>query len=646
MPLILRRFSLQKQFLHFCIKRCIRDRRKVKFERKNHRYLQGGNHRPYYARMAVPVALRGAIGKRELIATLGPDYRDALKMLPGVVAEMKAQISAARREATGRVIHRLVTRPDPLSTRQMAAAHYASELEADRARRFDPVDDERLWSLQRTAIEAARHDPAEVPPAPLPDTPDYNSLPPGVGDMTQFHPAYRAALAHVASGKADTDEAKAVIGWAIDVFRQRGNTTIQDGTPEWRKLAADLASIQLEIVKRGAERDAGNFADKSDHPLLTVQQPSPADPVNARKIGPDSAKPLSALLDAFINERKASSLNEWEHRVTIRMFEEAHGEDMPAYRVTRQHVHAFKRALAEAPLNYTKRFPSTTLPDAIKRNSARKAPYPTLSAKTVNDKYLSKLHAFFAWCIRNDIIPDNPAASIKVDIVGEEGGRVDFKPNDLVRIFAKDRFATDGKLDEFEWATLISLFSGLRASELAQVQLDSVRNERGILVFAVEEFTKNKGSKRLVPVHSTLTGLGLEKHVTRLRKQGHTHLFPDWYARGMDAKGKADRGDAAATLNHYFPRFIPKAFNRSHLPAVGIDDRRKSWHSFRHTFKTGLARAGVTKSIRDELCGHADYSAGALYIHDTSVEAAREAVERLKFDGLDLSRLSKSVHSQ
>ena len=610
-------------------------------QRKAQRYLYGGIHRGYYARVAVPESLRGAIGKRELIATLGPDYRDAVKMLPGVVAEMKAQISAARRQSTDRVIHRLVTRPDPLTTRQIAAAHYASELATDRAQRFVPVDDAQLWRLQRAAIENARHDPADgLLPAPraLPVSPDYSDLPASQPINTR---PYQETLARVASGKADAEEAKAAIGWAIDGFRERGNTNIQEGSAEWRKLAADLASIQLEAMKRGAERDAGQFSDKTDHPLLTVQEPAPNDPINARKIGPDSAKPLSVLLDAFLRERRVSSVSIYEYRVTLRMFEETHGEDMPAYQVTRQHVHAFKRTLAEAPSSYTKRFPNTILPDAIKRNNARKAPYDRLNGKTINDKYLSKLHAFFAWCVRNDIVPDNPAASIKVDLSGDDGGRVDFKPNDLARIFAKDHFATDRTLGEFEWATLISLFSGMRASELAQVKLDSVRHERGILVFAIEEQTKTKGSKRIVPVHSALTGLDLEKHIARLRKQGRTHLFPEWYARGMAAKAKADRGDAKATLNHYFPRFIPKAFNRTHLAAVGINDRAKSWHSFRHTFKTGLARAGVTKSIRDELCGHADYSAGADYVHDTSVEALRDAIERLQFDGLDLTHLRR-----
>lgn len=81
-------------------------------------------------------------------------------------------------------------------------------------------------------------------------------------------------------------------------------------------------------------------------------------------------------------------------------------------------------------------------------------------------------------------------------------------------------------MEEQQWAELISLFGGTRASETAQLKLDSVRHERGILAIAVEEETKNASSQRLVPVHSTLIRLGLEKYVAALRAAGASHLFP------------------------------------------------------------------------------------------------------------------------
>jgi integrase len=113
------------------------------------------------------------------------------------------------------------------------------------------------------------------------------------------------------------------------------------------------------------------------------------------------------------------------------------------------------------------------------------------------------------------------------------------------------------------------------------------------------------------------------------------NLMVLWYREGMAAKAKAPK--ETATLDHYFPRYLPRRFNITYLAKVGIDDSRKTWHSFRHTFKTGLAMAGLAKDMRDELCGHADNSAGAGYVHEGSVEAMKAAIEKLTFDGFALA---------
>jgi hypothetical protein len=41
--------------------------------------------------------------------------------------------------------------------------------------------------------------------------------------------------------------------------------------------------------------------------------------------------------------------------------------------------------------------------------------------------------------------------------------------------------------------------------------------------------------------------------------------------------------------------------------------------------------------MRDELCEHADNSAGAGYVHEGSVEAMKVTIEKLTFDGFALS---------
>ena len=529
-----------------------------------------------------------------MLEPLGADRTLAKRKLSVTVARMQAVIEQARQQVTRAAKH-AHRQGKPLSVRQMALAHYHDQM------RFDD-------ELRNTTSAYSLGFPDE--------------------DRIQ-------QLQKVETGAATNFEMAAVVGLALNKFQSRRNTSVTPDTSEWREVCRALAAAELEAISREMERDDGNFSGTPTHPFL---QPEPIeqDKSAARLTGPESKKTLAELLPAFLEERGAAPATNYEHSVAIRMFDECAGKSKPVYQITKKDVIAFKQMLSEAPASASKRFPNSSLPEAIALNKRRSAPFPLLNAKTINDKWLSRLHSFLSWCVRNDIIPDNPATGVKVSNVKRTSGRLPFSPSDLAAIFSKEAFAKP--LDETKWAMLVSVFAGLRASETAQLKLDSIRHERGILVFAIEEETKNWGSKRLVPVHSKLIELGIEDRIEELRKSRKTHLFPDWYKKGVEAKRA--KKDGEATLNLYFPRFIPKSFNRSFLRKVGISDKRKKWHSFRHTFKTGLSLAGVPRDMRDDLCGHADNSAGAAYVHGKSVEAMRDAVEKLHFDGLDLSHLS------
>jgi hypothetical protein len=139
---------------------------------------------------------------------------------------------------------------------------------------------------------------------------------------------------------------------------------------------------------------------------------------------------------------------------------------------------------------------------------------------------------------------------------------------------------------------------------------------------------------RIVPAHSTLIRLGLRERVNSLRKAGHAHLFPEWFATGETAKSRASAVER--TVNQTFSQFIPRQFNRTYLKNVGITDPKKVFHSFRHTLKTALSLAGVSREVSNNITGHDDSSAAGGYIHDVSIEEMKVALESVQFDGLDL----------
>jgi hypothetical protein len=326
-----------------------------------------------------------------------------------------------------------------LSTADAARAHYEAELALDEAIRDAPAD--------RSS------------------TGDFNEL---------FLPPYLAALTRVASGRAPDDEIRAAIGWAIDGFAVRGKVNFVEGSTEWRRFARILAGVHMETLKRVQERDQGDFAGTPSHPALVPKAATPSnDPLASRILGPDSQKTLVEVARRYLAERNAKPSTNYEYEVVVRMLDEHFGEPKPICAITRPDMHAFKRALAELPANYTKRFPGKSLHEAIKANKARRSPFPVLAPKTVNEKYLSAVHALFNWAVKNDIIPDNPASGIKLDAVTPtEKPRVNFSPDDLTRLFHPPQFNPAKPLGEMQWAMLLSLFTGARPSELAQVKLE------------------------------------------------------------------------------------------------------------------------------------------------------------------------------
>lgn len=563
------------------------------------RYLltRDGRH---FARLGVPEALRPVIGKRELLEPLGSDRRTALRKLPAAVAGMQARLDEARDK-----IKRPPPAGRPLSVPQLARLHYDAELQMDTAGR-------------NVGPEVTGTTPA-----------DYNAL---------FADGYLAVLKRTSSGAATNEEMGAAIGWAINQYHRRGNTRVAPDTLEWRALGRALAGAQIEAITRGKERDQGNEAGQPVHPMLIEKEPEGVSAaLRARMIGPNSSKPLSEIVTLVTAEKGAKSATNYEYETAVRMFEEHLGEAKPVYKITRLDVLGYKDALLKTPSNYTKRFPDTPLPDAIRKNEERKVPFPTLNVTTINDKWLPRLSSILKWSVNNSIIPDNPASGVKVARKKGEGPRSwsPFTPGDLTRIFAPPLFGLRSQWGERQWMLLIALFTGMRASELAQIRLDSVRHERNIVVFAVEEETKNFQSQRLVPVHSKLIALGLLELVSHLRKQGETHLFPDWYAAGQERLRTAR--ETGKIEKQPYSQFLPRWFLRTYMSAVGIEDSRKKFHSFRHTLKTALSRAGVARSISDDITGHDDSSSGGRYIHETSIEAMKDALETIKFDGFEIA---------
>jgi integrase len=140
---------------------------------------------------------------------------------------------------------------------------------------------------------------------------------------------------------------------------------------------------------------------------------------------------------------------------------------------------------------------------------------------------------------------------------------------------------------------------------------------------------KTTGSRRIVPVHPELARLGFLTFAEVRRKEGgpNAALFPHLKP--------GPRGGYAEGWSKWFGRYIR---------SVGITNKARVFHSFRHSFKDALRAAGVSEDVNDALTGHSGGGVGRSYgakdvVRRFGLPRLAEAVEKVAYPGLNLSHL-------
>ena len=145
---------------------------------------------------------------------------------------------------------------------------------------------------------------------------------------------------------------------------------------------------------------------------------------------------------------------------------------------------------------------------------------------------------------------------------------------------------------------MLGLYTGARLNELCQLHLSDVKPVDGVLVFDINDRDdheahpkrlKNPASERLIPIHSRLIKLGFLDFLNRQKDANNIRVFPE--LKWNEAEG--------------YGRNVGRWFNEQYLRRVaGIKDKKKSFHSFRHTVANHLKQKGVAESYIGELLGH------------------------------------------
>lgn len=409
----------------------------------------------------------------------------------------------------------------------------------------------------------------------------------------------------------------------LDLFRINLDRT----SPAYKKLSMAVLKQQVRAFKALSERHKGGL----------IETPKILAPTTPAAVA--SGEKLS---DAFKGWAKARSpapntLREFSHAVD--RFIELHG-DMPVQSIGRQHVRQFREALQDIPKRRAGALKGLALPKLVEWSREHPGA-PKVSATTVN-KLLGGVQAVAVWARDNGLIPDevpwaDPFAKMRLDAADPE--REPWEIPELNILFASPVFADGerpkaGKGEAAYWLPLMGLYSGARLSELASLTVADVIQDASTSIWFIsitedlenDKRLKTASSRRVVPVHPELIALGfLELLKERKRKDGAA-------AKLFQRMWKADGTSDAAAWSKWFGRYIR---------AIGIADKARVFHSFRHSFKDALRAGGVSEDINDALTGHAgnggvgrSYGAKEM-LRRFGLKRLADAVETAKYPGVN-----------
>lgn len=223
-------------------------------------------------------------------------------------------------------------------------------------------------------------------------------------------------------------------------------------------------------------------------------------------------------------------------------------------------------------------------------------------------KRLMRVGALFRWAKAERIISDSLSEFFKYPGTVPKNNYQKFSLDDVKALFESDSYRNSRfKTPSEYWIPMLSLFTGGRLNEIAQLTVLDIGEHDGIQTLSILDEggkrLKNTSSRRIIPIHSKLVELGFIEYVKARASKVHSgRLFPEL----SESKHKA--GDYSKEPSRRFTDYRRRegVGGDKQNPATGKweGDNRKAFHSFRSTLIDKLRKSGVPKERRTRLAGH------------------------------------------
>ncbi|ELA8916038.1 tyrosine-type recombinase/integrase [Vibrio parahaemolyticus] len=279
-------------------------------------------------------------------------------------------------------------------------------------------------------------------------------------------------------------------------------------------------------------------------------------------------------------------------------------KDKPIGEIDGKEIDRAFRLYSHFPLTKHNPWKSMTLEERIEAAEQGDVPEGERVGKTLG-RIKTAVNLFFDHFWRLAVIDNNPVKDMRFnDFVGggERGSFTKAQLNDF------QTFATSNDLDGFKVAILLQMYSGMRNSEISNIQPEDIKTEQGVDYIHVRG-TKTVNAERYIPIHSKLKKFGV---VDYIKSGGEIYT--------------------SQSITQRFNRLM-QSLSMSKEDSKGLP---LSFYSFRHNFASGLASGGASELHIEWLMGHSHTGTKQRYI-DRGVEhvpALAESINCLSYESM------------
>lgn len=437
------------------------------------------------------------------------------------------------------------------------------------------------------------------------------------------------------------DDAESLAEWA-----EQDGPADQIPDADWARSKIAAMTAERRAIESHIARETSAVRQLLPDSKLAADHPALAELMAAAPLDHDRIT-LSGTFKEWCRQKNPQAPEQFGY--PIRIFEQQHGM-LALKEITKQHMREFRDLLPTLPRAAGAAFSGLSL---SRLRALARAGRETISSATAA-KHLRAVGTILRFAVSEGYIEHDPSSGIRYQRAREkfaerkDDKRRSLTPAEIQAVLDASAVYIGSRSPveiETGWFARLSIFTGARGEELAQLTPDDiVLGGRAPYLRITDagdgetpQKVKNEPSIRIVPIHVRLLEFGFAKFVAS--RSTSRWLFQTLKADGRDRRYSRMQRRLTVLMRGGNRKDPTKPGPRSKAASANIADRRVTPHSFRHTFEDCLRIARVPDEIRYRLTGRTDSKMRVVMNYGTVGQIALLSEWMAKVDPLDSTRV-------